>query len=289
MKQYTLFIGLTFLMNVSLFGQGFISPDKQWNVRLVGFPASYTTEIFRIEGDSTVNSMLYSKIWISTDSLSSWAFQGLLRENENVVYYIPPGSSEGILYDFNLKTGDTAFVRNIFCGDEEIPVYVLDVDTVEYFGTARKRWHLGENGYTDEFWVEGIGSLNGPLYTKYWHCIVCPVWELLCYHHNDTLQYILPGETECYQNSVGINDHQGTNDILIKPNPVKNGNPIEIEMMNTPVNIDVFNASGALLKSFSPLQGRKISIETNDFDPGLYLLNIKTKENGTRTFKIIIE
>ncbi len=287
MKQPVFIIGLTILMNLSLFGQDFISPDKKWNVRLIIDLNSVMTEIFRIEGDSLVNSMSYNKIWLSNDSLSSSTFQGLLREESNTVYYIPPNGNEGILYDFNLEIGDTAYVNNVFCND--IPIYVIDIDTVEYFGVSRKRWNLGENGIVEEFWAEGIGSLNGPLYTKYWDCIICPVWELLCYHDNDTLEYIMPGETDCYINTVGINENNTENNFSFKPNPVKKGNSFYIETTSKSNSIRIFNSSGLLIKTIDPMNDNNIRIETNTFEPGLYFITVKTTGNKVETQKILIE
>lgn len=288
MKQRVIIIGLAILMNLSLFGQDFISPNKQWNVRLSG-GYGYTTEIFQIEGDSIVNSISYSKIWVSLDSLATWTFQGLLREESNVVYYIPPNLSEGVLYNFNLEIGDTANVKNIFCGDEEIPITVINIDTVEYFGISRKRWQLDSDGGSTEFWIDGIGSLNGPLYTKYWYCIVCPIWELLCYHDNDTLNYIMYEQTDCYQNTVGINENNGKHDFSIKPNPVKKGNPIYLESNSVLNSISIFNSSGLLIKRLNQIRDKIIIIETNDFKPGMYFITIETIGDRIKTQKIMIK
>lgn len=285
MKQQAIIIGLSILFNISLFGQDFISSNNQWNVRLEGF--GFTTEIFYIEGDSTVNSTLYSKIWVSYDSLSSSTFQGLVREESNVVYFIPPDLNEGILYDFNAEIGDTVFVKNIFCGDEEIPVNVIDIDMVEYFGISRTRWHLGEDGYVEEYWVEGIGSLNGPLYTNYSYCVVCPVWELLCFHNNDTLEYIMPGSASCYYTSVGISETNTEHDALIKPNPVKKGNPIFVETNSISTSIQVLNSAGAIIKNMSSINDNIIRIETNTFESGLYFITINTG-GKLETQKILI-
>ncbi|NOU47076.1 MAG: T9SS type A sorting domain-containing protein [Bacteroidales bacterium] len=287
-KKISITLTVVFI-GFSLFGQGFISPEKQWNVRLVGFPGAFSTEIFKIAGDSTIDTISYSKIWASYDSLETWSFQGLLRENAKVVYFLPPQAGEGILYDFNLEIGDTAYVINAFCTDAEVPIYVTDIDTVEYFGVSRKRWHLGENGIADEYWVEGIGSLNGPLYTKYWYCIVCPVWELLCYHQNDELLFRFPGEIECYQNTVGIEESFGKNNISIKPNPVKKGNSIEILADIYPKRIDIYNPSGVLIKSLTPMPGQPFNIETNDLSPGLYILTITSRDGKTQSCKILVE
>ncbi|OQX78253.1 MAG: hypothetical protein B6D64_07145 [Bacteroidetes bacterium 4484_276] len=288
MKQRTIFTVFAVLMNLSIFGQNFISPDKQWNVRLSGW-SGVTTEIFKIEGDSIVDSISYNKIWISYDSLATMIFQGLLREESGIVYYIPPDLSEGILYDFNLEVGDTAKVKNKFCGDEEIPITVINIDTVEYFGISRKRWQLDSYGWPEEFWIEGIGSLNGPLYTKYWYCIVCPVWELLCFHNNDTLEYIMPYETDCYQNTVGIEEITGEENVLIRPNPVKKGNSIEIEINFNPVKIDIINSSGNLIRCLTSIQDRLVKIETNELKTGLYLIKVTDRENKIKTLKLIIQ
>lgn len=287
MKQNALIIGLITFLNISVFGQNFVSENNQWNVILYG-GYGLTTEIFQIEGDSIVDSKSYNKIWVSYDSLTTMIFQGLLREASKVVYYIPPNQSEGILYDFNLEIGDTISVKNLFCGDEKIPLDVIDIDTVEYFGESRKRWHLGENGYVEEFWVEGIGSLNGPLYTKYWYCIVCPAWELLCYHENDTLKYLKPGETDCYQNTVGVEEITQSDTVFIRPNPVKKGNSIEYEMNFSPVKIDIINSAGVLIQSLNSIQDRIVKYETIDLETGLYLIKVTNQENKTRTLKLIV-
>jgi hypothetical protein len=289
MVRKTLLFGLIFSMSLSLTGQNFISEDKQWSVRFTGgWPVSLTTEIFIIDGDSAVNSIIYNKVWVSFDSLDTWQYQGLLREDANVVYYIPPnGGDEGILYDFNLEVGDTAYVTNIFCSD--IPIYVLDVDTVEYFGTSRKRWTFGGDGYAEEAWLEGIGSLYGPLYTKYEYCIICPVWELLCYHNDGVLEYIMDGQTDCYQTTVGINELKEDIGFDIYPNPVSRGDIIYLEMKSVPGNIMIYNSAGLLIRNFNPVSGKEIVIETNDLQPGLYLIAITNSDNRLLTGKIIVQ
>lgn len=290
MKRNILIIGLTFLIKLSIIGQNFISADKQWNVILNG-GYGLTTEIFQIEGDSIVDSISYSKIWVSYDSLATRTFQGLLREESNIVYFIPPDMNEGILYDFNLEIGDTTSVKNIFCGNQLIPITIINIDTVEYFGISHKRWFIGEEGNVEEIWIEGIGSLNGPLYTKYWYCIVCPVWELLCYHNNNTLEYIMTGETECFQNTVGIDDNLENDkiDFLIKPNPANKGTDIYLETNSEPTRLSIFSSTGNLVKTINPESSKNIKIETNNFESGLYFITIMTKDNRMKTKKILIK
>jgi len=145
------------LLCFSVAAQDFISPVKQWNVRLAAL--GYSTEVFKIAGDSLVEGTSYNKIWVSYDSLTTWVFQGLLREASDVVYYMPPGHSEGVLYDFNLGVGATAMVRNIFCGDEDIPITVIHMDTVAYFPLIR--------GVHSKFAMEPITSTTQILIEVY--------------------------------------------------------------------------------------------------------------------------
>jgi hypothetical protein len=286
MKQRVFSFGLAVMLSCSLSAQDFISSTKQWNVMLNEW-AGPSTEIFFIDGDSVVNSLNYNIIWVSYDSLLTWHYQGLLREVSNIVYYVPPDGNEGVLYDFNLEIGDNAYINNLFCSD--IPIYVVDIDTVEYFGTARKRWLLGEPGYVQEAWIEGIGSMHGPLYTKFEYCIICPVWNLLCYHNNDTLEYIMNGYTDCYQTSVGIFEADKETGFAIYPNPIRKGNSIYITSNSVPNNIRVYNSSGVLMKSINSITDTKIKIETSDFKPGLYLIIITSNDGTVTTQKLLVE
>lgn len=286
MKKETIIISFTMLACISLFGQDFVSPNKQWNVRLSSV-GGFSTEVFKIDGDSTIDTLSYSKIWVSYDSLATWCFQGLLREKSNIVYYLPPDLDEGILYDFNLEVGDSAFVHNIFCGNEPIPIQIIKIDTVDYFGMTRKRWQLDDSGTGDEYWVEGIGSMNGPLYTKYSYCIVCPGWELLCYHYEGLLQYIMPGEADCYV-GVGIDEH-GAGKISVNPNPVKRGELVKIELDFQIKSINVYSSSGKLVKEISSIHENNFKLETGAFSSGVYLIRIETEENQIFPTKIVIE
>ncbi|MCF8232607.1 MAG: T9SS type A sorting domain-containing protein [Bacteroidales bacterium] len=287
MKKTILFAFLTILIASSLSGQEFISTEKQWNVRVNGWASSYSTEIYIIDGDSVVDDLNYQKILVSYDSLASWDYQGLIREDSGVVYYLPPDRDEGVLYNFNLEVGDTARIINIFCTD--VPIHIADIDTVEYFGKSRKRWTLGKDGYIRARWIEGIGCLNGPLHTKFEYCMACPYWELLCYHNNDTLQYQMPGETECYQTTVGITDLNREYAFTLSPNPVRKGNSIHLESQAVPVNISIFNAAGLLVKNLNPMDDTKIEIETNSFKPGLYFISVTSKEDKKLTKKFLVQ
>lgn len=277
------------LLCSALIGQNFISTQKQWNVKATGWGGSPETGFYFISGDSTINNQHYSIIRSSYDSLSTIFIQGLLRESGDVVYFIPPDHTEGILYDFSLQAGDSAYVRNMFCGDQDMALYVLQVDTVEHYGVERKRWFLTHYGEIVDVWLEGIGSLYGPLHTAFNLCIVSPTWELLCYYEDDVLLYMMPYATSCYETSVSVEELANTGKVDISPNPVRSGQPLRINTLENVRQVKLFNAAGSKMESFYPSGNSDLSISTNDYQQGIYILQIITANHQTHTFKVVIE
>jgi len=285
MKKLILLIGLALFYLIPSKAQNFISEDVQWNVRLLAFGSVPSTEIFRIQGDSAHNFHEYKKIWVSYDSTISWVYQGLVREEANIVYYVPPNFSEGILYDFNLEIGDTAYIKNVFCVDTEVEVIIQDIDTVTYFGVQRKRWLVDD--MMQEYWIEGIGSQFGPLYSLYYKCIICPQWDLLCYFKNDLLFYIMPGQTKCFVTTVGVETENSYDDIIITPNPVIRGEAITIKTAANIHALRIFDSSGHISFIMTDVKSETI-INTTQFKSGVYLLKLETANKKVVTEKIII-
>lgn len=292
MKNYLAHTALTLIISVSLYSQNFISENKQWNVKLVSDNEVFT-DILKIQGDTLINSIAYKTLWISHDSLQNWFVMGFLREEGKVVYYKSPYASEGVLYDFNLNTGETTHIKNFYCGDALIPVTVLNIDMVEYFGISRKRWHLGSNGQTEQYWVEGIGSLFGPVHTSYSYCVSYLSWNLLCFHENDTLRYMMPGAENCYQATVGITQITQGKNLHVFPNPVRIGQVLEIKMPSDPIYIQVTDMFGTVrtiksIKQAHPTPEVYHWIIPPDFLPGLYLLRVASRDGSVATTKFLV-
>lgn len=287
MKRILLLAIIAISFQFTLPAQNFVSPDNQWNVLASGMPQSAITEIFWFEGDSVVNNKTYQKFWISRDSLLNRQFEGLMREDSNVVYFIPPEQNESILYDFNAQIGDTVSIVNYFCF-EAFPFVVYDIDTVEYYGMSRKHWYLGIQGEIREIWIEGIGSYSGPLYSAYEMCIVCPYWGLLCFHQQGALQYMKPDETVCYIKTVGQTENLEASALLIKPNPAASGSGFFVESPFRLDEINLFNSSGQLLQNIRAEEPGQIKVLTDGLKPGIYLLRA-TGSGKVLTQKLVIK
>lgn len=291
MKKALLFVWILFLTCLNLTGQNFISEDKQWNVRL-SFFASYSMEITKISGDTIINSQTYQCIWSSYDSLVSWTYMGALREEGSRVYYIPPASltnQEGLLYDFSLNVGDTASITNYFCEGSIVPVVVSDIDTLVFNGVHHRRLHLEVPGHWLEVaWLEGIGSLKGPLYGLFEYCIVCPDWDLLCYFDNDTLMYQMPLANKCWDAHIGINEPENTARLTISPNPVSRGDVVTVTTSLIPESIAIFNSAGMVVRSFGVSSSDQLKIETDNLPPGLYFIRLAASDSRTLTTRVIV-
>jgi hypothetical protein len=282
MKKFAFFICL--LIGQIGFSQNFVSENKLWHVKDFSWDI-VNTEIYKIEGDTVINSMNYKKLWFSYDSAMNeiW-LDGFIREQSGVVYLLNYNDDEGVLYDFNLDAGDTAHIVSDFC--DEIQIIVTETDTVEYFGVPRKRWIL--DGWTGDYWIEGIGSNYGLFYTKLYECVADIYKVLTCFHENDTLYFMKEGELECFQTNVGIADNPGQHNLSIRPNPVLGGQPFVIQCDDGINEVEMFNVYGKKINCITFDSMPEAIISTNDFGPGLCLIKIHTGKNDCLSGKIII-
>jgi len=289
MKKRLLSFTAAFCMAASLFAQDFVSADNQWHVTLTALGmggVNVTTEIYFLEGDSVYNAKNYTIMWVSYDSLVSRSYAGLVRENGDRVYYVPPNSnSEGLLYDFALEAGATAWIRNFFGFNDSVQVTIIEVDTVEYMGVERRR--LAIEGFDYDYWIEGIGSIMGPVHSQFEYFIVCPVWELLCFHHQNELLYIMPNMEVCWQTTVGI-DELSEPEIVLSPNPVLGGQDIHIESPVKFVSVKIINNTGAVVFERHNQPLNEWSIGTGILNPGIYLLEIRTEEGKKLIRKLLV-
>lgn len=263
----------------------FIDESKQWNVRQEIQFGPTNTAIFKVYGDTLINGLLYKTIWVNEDSTSNtWYNSGFLREDSNRVYFREFDQEEGLLYDFNLQAGDTTYVISIQCW-EPVERIVLNVDSIEIFGITRTRWHFD---YTEwDIWIEGIGSLFGPLNS------IFPCWtdwyvDLLCYYENDTLCFINENFDECYLTLVGIYDINKMSNIKISPNPSQKGSLIKITSSDLIRDLEILSLNGMVIKYYQNLNSKSITINRNSLLPGMYLLKVRDDNSKIQVLKMVL-
>ena len=131
---------------------------------------SYTNR-YTIEGDTTIGSYQYSKVYIKykyeqgTDA-GQWCnesvnyfeyYFGALRENGKQVFLRPDFSPEEYLaYDFNLSVGDTLPSPDGDLSAGPVGRIINEIDSVLVYGSYRKRFIIDSR-----YIVEGIGASTG--------------------------------------------------------------------------------------------------------------------------------
>ena len=109
------------------------------------------TYVFR--GDTTINGNVYKKMY------SNERYRCAMRQDNQKVFTVFNGMEEALSYDFSMEKG-----MSIMRQTETLKIE--DVDMVSVESVVRKRLIV----YTDaemlvDIWVEGIGSIGGPVAT----------------------------------------------------------------------------------------------------------------------------
>ncbi len=287
-----MFIGL---LSYGQMTEMIVDTNKLWSNLFsthTGGPPPYykITTFVKFSGDTLINSIHYKKVLTTQDSLQSdYIVSGYIREDSTnkVFHRTSHDSTIRLLYDFNVKVGDT-----INIGWNYFPMeFVVDtVDSIFIYNKYLKKIVLSEyGGGIPEQWIEGIGSLCGVLKSGY-SCLIGTIDELLCYFENDTLKYSNPGYPNCYYNTVGVNNLFPIElEVYLFPNPVTSTSKLTIEnIQHRSYTVDFFNIMGKKIKSFV-LSNNELLIHRKDFVPGIYFYRIIAPQSEIITGKFIIE
>lgn len=185
MKKYTLlhyemirrsaFFILTLLCPLCVFGQEtdiLVDKGKSWEC-LTEWPGMEAeAHVYAFSEDVTENGKTYSKL------LKDGSFFALLRQEGDKVFMVSDdyaGGEEVLLYDFGLKVGE----KFSFTGEDSENLVVINVDSIKIGDRIRRRiifeWErylpkdydaqslTVQDDNVFECWVEGIGSVYGPV------------------------------------------------------------------------------------------------------------------------------
>lgn len=164
----------------------FVEKGKQWHVVRSdcnsGSPIVHY-EKYMLNEEVVKDGKTYLKMYRSEDDLTVLYESGLLREEDRKVYiYDADMQEEHLIFDYSLKVGDTYEAYSSFenkmvsykvmsiddCteGPEEFH-YGYDVPTYSFMTRHRhlQKWTVCRTDYESiqKTWIEGVGSLDGPL------------------------------------------------------------------------------------------------------------------------------
>jgi hypothetical protein len=298
MKQTPLLLLLFLACLVSKIGLTqtyFPLPDSNavWSVGLTKY---------LVKGDSVLNSTSYKKYYFSSDSALSPAslkFAGLVRDDtaqKKIYGVLKNKTAEQLLYDFNLKKLDTVTVGSLYDPNftgRPYTVRVSAVDSVLITGKYHKRYELTSfhfNGSFSEFWIEGVGSTDGPLEPGVVDCGIADVClpTLLCLYHNNVRIYIDTVYNSCYVNTclTGIQEQEGKIIATVYPNPGCGMFTLRTE--------NVFSAQLEVINSFGKriiqrqLTGNSTPVDLSGEAKGIYCYRLVSETKTLTSGKLVV-
>jgi hypothetical protein len=284
---------IAFFSIISVSAQKYVpfpTQHAQWNV-YYGYstndaPMTYTILQYSLQGDTTINGVLYHKLCKNIGTVSSpvYQFAGGLREQDKKVYFYGFGYSEFntstgsyfevMLYDFNKVEGETVYVRL-----NQLNYTIASVDSVKMGSDFRKRYKL--NG-SNEYVIEGVGNINGGLLgivTPITTCSMCHrSWELMCFSQNGETVYKNPSFVDCISSlRVGIKDvkENQLNPTRTTLKPTYSQNFVTLQFTTSGIKctkIEVSDLLGKQIQIIPITHDNEYRLDISGFNNGVYLI-----------------
>ena len=232
---------------------------------------------FEIGEEVEINNVLYKRIYLNNQVTNC-----SIREEDGIVYQIESSNQEKILFDFTLEVGDTfnhPFFSCFMSGNG--PTTVLSVNTQFIAGQDRKVLEM--SGFSDEFWIEGIGSTAGGLFGDVnW---IEGESSLICFNHKGET-YFFNNNTEC--NIVLSNNEFSINKISVIPNPISEKSILQLPIEAAIDLLVIYNLSGKIIKE-EIITTNNYTINNIDYASGLYFYQIFSNGKHIKTDKFIVK
>ncbi len=251
------------------------------------------THVYGFKGDSIINNERWFKFFSTQDSsfMSNLIFLGLLKENNNYVMF-KKGSNFDTIYNFSLNKGDS-ILYNFY--PESKYIHVVKIDSIFLNGTYHKRFYFDNPIFSplilNEIWIEGIGSIHGPLFPvnpRFFASDMPDSLDLTCFLKDNQTIWHNPHYKNCYLRVILSLQTFKSETINVFPNPVNNKLNIQVTGHNNKTyKISIFDISGKLLIQKNFCNKEIININTSVLlKNNLYILKIESR-NEIYRYKFI--
>ena len=278
-----------------------LKDNSEWNIlwQSTGVPTPESvTESLMVSGDTVVDGVLYKKVLRKLSSEThywhgslEYDLYGIIKEEESgKVFYKPKEQEiEYLLYDFGMNVNDTAVMfwcQNPNC---EVHVRIDSIATQHIAGAERRVFYVSSKDmFGDEWhwlntWVEGIGAMEGLLYSC--HIVNAggiTLHELLCYHEDGELVWQNSTYNTCLIDPLSIQDNTEASGLQVYPNPARA--KVTIEGLEA-AKVQVYNAFGQLVKTVQCSN----EINMSGLAEGVYLLRITDAEGKSHTARLVVK
>ena len=252
---------------------------------------------YYIDGDTVLNNLTYKKVMKQGSGYFSWMGNPpagcsgtysyidtipwcYVRSSAKQMFiWMPPDTSEQLLFDFDLSVGDTLPLSYTTWTTD---IYVTAIDSFVTGSGYRKRFMLAGNTWSTHI-LEGVGSDKGltePISIPF-EC----GYNLLCYGTNDTAWYPVQGPTcNLETDNFSIQQQPAIN---LFPNPANDQITIKLAEISPPMQISVYTTLGQVVYANTSTNTNPI-IPVHQLENGVYLLHLS---NTTTLFtrRIIIQ
>lgn len=257
-----------------------------------GFIESSTTG-YQYEGDTVINGMIWSKMvaWPFIGAGGVAEHIGFAREMGDLVLFMDTLYALDTIYDFSIQPGDSIY----YSGSISAYLHVSQVDSFLIAGIYHRVFDFepfldNPPDILNERWIEGIGSIHGPLFPRYPRTFMTEVPAdsliLSCYSRSDSMVWHHPDFPECVVNIIlGIeNPYPNKSLIMAWPNP---GNAlVRFGCATDRLHARVFNAMGMLVLE-NPSMDPKVGLNMSNLGPGIYMITISTDYQGSQSVRWI--
>ncbi|MBN2807206.1 MAG: hypothetical protein JXR22_11160 [Prolixibacteraceae bacterium] len=196
----TLFLLIILSLQISSFSQGLVEENKVWNLGIKGTEGdTYGNHHTILKDEISIDDVKYLKVYESVTYPYNWSEIGYrIREDSGFVYFRIYDDPEMILYNFNLKTGDSILVHGSY-------YFVVDsLVTKNIQGKMLKHWYMSYEHTIQELWIENYGSTTGIL-NPWSGFTVGADFYLLCVSKNEEILYMNPKFNTCHiDNSTSV-------------------------------------------------------------------------------------
>lgn len=252
--------------------------------------------------DTIIDSIAYK--WIQPDAnfmyLPDDTLQYFLREdtiNQLVYVRYNDADTDFVIYDFNLMQGDSILL-GFKSGNFSSGYFNVDsLSTLNTLGGIRKTWYLSNAINQKIVWIEGIGSIYGPVYTADMYCDLCIYTD--CFNDIFTSVFLtcaFKDTVQVYQNSIcsippvwlaipytnclysaagGVEEISNKHFLEVYPIPAGNFLSIKRNENNSKSNLTIIDAKGLMVKSKNckgVMNDNEITIDISGLTPGIYVI-----------------
>lgn len=281
--------------------QHFENPDSKWYVAET-YPdadpdnptfAATTTTVFGFQGDTLINGDTWRKMYATSDELflNNLELIGVTRVESNLVLFRDTLNQLDTLYNFSLNVGDSVLYN--INGNYLEWLDILEIDSIQINGDYYKRFHLDEPTMSafdelDEVWIEGIGSIHGPLFPRYPEKFSSEIPDsmlLTCSFSSGQEVWNHPNYDECYVNNVLNLRGYSEIEFTVYPNPFQSEVYVQSKNDDIIQEVTISNHLGQEIRRINDYSTNDI-IDLRSLDSGVYFLRIQG-DRGSTTKRII--